>query len=442
MIRQWRIADAQPETLLPAGAMTLVLKFLYYFPVKTERFWHQLSSNFTNHFVFKVPEPTSCSNEVGFMASTHIRISGLMVSLLTVSLCVPVAARTVQEDGRVRLASSDEGEAIVQAAWELRRGLGEKPDCSHFVNAVYSRAGFDYEYARSSEIFDGSNSFRRVQKPQPGDLIVWQGHMGIVIDPVEHSFYSSVLAGFAIEDYRSASWLKRGRPRFYRYLVDNTVLRAVTQTHREAKEDIPAFEQPALAGRVTSKHDPDSAESTASELPAADTTRTPAPSDAETFDVISVSQARPTKDDVLAAIVRRAHVAGERLARGTALDSQPSVVVADQFKVVELNVSDRSGWVEVEVKQAASIQYGFADASPSTSKWRARLRREKQGWILLVPQDRIYIRRKPAIQALAKHLAVLSRMPANSQEVRRVMRVLDELSGAGKSTYPGAAGFQ
>ena len=377
------------------------------------------------------------------MASTHIRISGLMVSLLAACLCVPVAAKTVQEDGQLRLASPDEGEAIVQAAWELRRGLGEKPDCSHFVNAVYARAGFDYEYARSSEIFDGINSFRRVQKPQPGDLIVWQGHMGIVIDPVEHSFYSSVLSGFAIEDYRSASWLRRGRPRFYRYLVDNAVPRAGTLTHREAKEDIPAFnEQPVLAGRITSKHDPDSPESAAIELPAGDTTRTPAPSDAETYDVIFVSRAGPTKDEVLAAIVRRAKVAGERLARGTALDSQRSVAVVDQFKVVELNVSDRSGWVDVEVKQAASIQYGFADPSPSTSKWRARLRREKQGWVLLAPQDRIYIRRKPAIQALANHLAVLSRIPANRQEVRRVVSVLDELSGAGKSAYAGVAGSQ
>jgi cell wall-associated NlpC family hydrolase len=375
------------------------------------------------------------------MASTHIRITGLMVSLLAVCLCVPVAAKTVQEDEQVRLASPDEGEAIVQAAWELRRGLGPKPDCSHFVQAVYARAGFDYEYANSWELFDGIDSFQRVQKPQPGDLIVWQGHMGIVIDPVEHSFYSSVLSGFAIEDYLSDYWLRRGRPRFYRYLVDNTVPRAGTLAHRDAKQDAPALnEQPVLTGRATSKHDPDLPVSTASGLPAGNTTGTPAPSDAATFDVIFVSRARPTKDEVLAAIVRRADAAGERLARGTSLDSKPSVAVADQFKVIELEVSDRSGWVEVEVKQAASIQYGFADPRPSTSKWRATLRRERQGWVLLAPQDRIYIRRDLAIQALANHLAVLSRIPANSQEVRRVVRVLDELS-AGKSTY-GAAGFQ
>lgn len=376
------------------------------------------------------------------MASTHTRTSGLMVSLLAVCLSVPVAARTVQEDGRVRLASPDEGEAIVQAAWELRRGLVPKPDCSHFVRAVYARAGYDYEYARSSEIFAGIDSFRRVQKPQPGDLAVWQGHIGIVVDPDEHSFYSSVLSGFAIEDYRSAYWVKRGRPRFYRYLVDSAVPRAGVLTQRGARQDIPASnEPPGFAGRVTSKHGPDSPENTASEFPAGNTTRTSASSGAETFDFVFVSSDQPSRDEVLAAMVRLADLTGEGLVRGTSLDSQPTIAVADQFKVIELNISGRSGWAELEVKQAASIQYGFADIRPNTSRWRATLRREKQGWVLLAPQDRIYVRRELAIQALANHLAVLSRIPANGREVRRVVRVLDELS-AEKSIYAGAAGSQ
>jgi len=376
------------------------------------------------------------------MASTHILTSRPMVLLLAMCLVVPLAARTVQEDGRVRLASSEEGEAIVQAAWELRRGLGPKPDCSHFVRAVYARAGFDYEYATSSELFEGIDAFRRVQKPQPGDLVVWQGHIGIVIDPVEHSFYSSVLSGFAIEDYRSAYWLQRGRPRFYRYLVDPAVPRAGLLAHAGARQDVPPLNaQPVLTGPVMSKHDRDSPESPTGDFAVGDNPRASAPGEGGSHDVVFVSSALPSRDEVLAAVVRLADVTGERLVPVTSLDSQPSVVVADQFKVVELNVSDRSGWAEVEVQQAASIQYGFADARPGTGKWRAILRRDNQGWVLLAPQDRIYIRREPAIHALANHLAVLSRIPANSQEVRRVVKVLDELS-AGKSTYGGAAGFQ
>jgi hypothetical protein len=383
------------------------------------------------------------------MASTHTRANGSMLSLLAICLSVPVAARTIQEDRRVRSVSPDEGEAIVQAAWELRRGLVPKPDCSHFVRAVYARAGFDYEYATSTEIFDGVDSFRRVQEPQPGDLIVWQGHIGIVVDPDEHSFYSSVLSGFAIEDYRSAQWVRRGPLRFYRYLVDTALPRAGVLTQRRTKQDILASNpQPGFAGRVTSKHGPDSAESNAHEFPAANTARTSASrasSDASdvvgAFDSVFVSSEQPSRDEVLAAIVRLADVSGERLVRGTSLDSQPTITVADQFKVSELNMSDRSGWADVEVKQAASIQYGFADTRPSTSEWRATLRRKKQGWVLLAPQDRVYVRREPAIQALANHLAVLSRIPANGPEVRRVVRVLDELS-AEKSTYAGASGAQ
>jgi hypothetical protein len=364
-----------------------------------------------------------------------------MVSLLAICLSVPVAAKTVQEDRRVRSVSPDEGEAIVQVAWELRRGLVPKPDCSHFVQDVYARAGFDYEYANSTEIFEGIESFRRVQKPQPGDLIVWQGHMGIVVDPGEHSFYSSVLSGFAIEDYRSPYWAKRGPPRFYRYLVDSELPRTGVLTHPGAKQDIPASnDQPGFASRI-SKDRPDSPENTTSELPAGNTTRTSASRDTQTLDFVFVSSDQPSRDEVLAAIVRLADLSGERLVRGTSLDSQPTIAVADQFKVLELNISGRSGWAELEVEQAASIQYGFADIRPSTSRWRATLRREKQGWILLAPQDHLYVRRELAIQALANHLAVLSRIPANGQEVRRVVRVLDELS-AEKSTYGGSAGSQ
>src|SRR5262249_23476819 len=112
-----------------------------------------------------------------------------------------------------------EGEAIVLAAWELRHGLFPKPDCSHFVHAVYTQAGFEYEYAASRAVFAGIDGFRRVTKPQSGDVIVWQGHIGIVIDPKEHSFYSSVTAGFAIQSYQSRYWIGRGIPRCYWFVI-------------------------------------------------------------------------------------------------------------------------------------------------------------------------------------------------------------------------------
>jgi hypothetical protein len=136
------------------------------------------------------------------------------------------------------LVSAKEGEAIVQAARELRHSLHPKPDCSHFTYAAYAHAGFDYEYAQSRAIFAGIASFQRVQKPQPGDLVVWQGHVGIVVDAVGHTFYSSVLAGFAIEDYRSNYWTNRGRRRFYRYVVKDFQTAQLLASF-VAKEDFP-----------------------------------------------------------------------------------------------------------------------------------------------------------------------------------------------------------
>lgn len=371
------------------------------------------------------------------MLPKHVQRWGTLASFLAACMCVPAAAQVVQEDERLRLASREEGEAVVQAAWELRRGLIPKPDCSHFVNAVYAQAGLDYAYAPAGDIFDGIDSFRRVQRPQPGDLVAWRGHTGIVVDPDEHSFYSSVLSGFAIEDYRSNYWAVRGRPRFYRYVIDD-VHGARALAHLGAKQDIPALKQQSVSdGRLTGERGLTAPDSTAIELSAANTTRKLTSNDAETMDVVPVSvRTKPSKDEVLAAAIRLADITGERLLQGMSLDSRPTVAVVDQFTVVEVSTNERSGWAELEVREAASIQYGFADLKQATGKWRVALRHEDQGWVLLARQDRIYLRRDLAVTALANQLAILSRVPANGQELRKVVRVLDELLAEKPPTRP------
>src|SRR5215471_18444996 len=182
-------------------------------------------------------------------------ITGMLLLFLLSFSSFPVAQS--RSDARLHLVSVNQGETIVQAAWELRRGLNPKPDCSHFIQAVYAKAGFVYDYATTREIFTGIDGFRRVQHPQPGDLVVWQGHMGIIIDPGEHSFYSSVLSGFAIENYQSHYWQARvGYPRFYRFVVrqpqppPGTLLAGARQAHPGSKQPLlrpVSTEKPALA---------------------------------------------------------------------------------------------------------------------------------------------------------------------------------------------------
>lgn len=99
---------------------------------------------------------------------------------------------------------------------KVRRDGGH--DCSHLVHAIYERAGFQYAYASSDDLYDGVEGFRRVWQPQPGDVIVWHGHAGIVVRPSRHVFFSFLTAGPGIDDYQSSYWTARGVPRFYRYV--------------------------------------------------------------------------------------------------------------------------------------------------------------------------------------------------------------------------------
>jgi cell wall-associated NlpC family hydrolase len=95
-------------------------------------------------------------------------------------------------------------------------------DCSHLVHSIYESAGFPYPYMDSEDLYDGVKGFVRVESPQPGDLVVWHGHVGIVIHPSGHEFLSLLRTGPGISDYRSRYWQGRGEPRFYRYIKNDS----------------------------------------------------------------------------------------------------------------------------------------------------------------------------------------------------------------------------
>lgn len=95
-------------------------------------------------------------------------------------------------------------------------------DCSHLVHAIYQRAGFPYKYADSEDLYAGVEGFERVPHPQPADLVVWHGHVGIVIHPAHHAFFSFLSTGPNVDDYSSRYWRGRGEPRFYRYVKGNS----------------------------------------------------------------------------------------------------------------------------------------------------------------------------------------------------------------------------
>jgi hypothetical protein len=125
----------------------------------------------------------------------------------------------VAEREATGLLGAEEGRAIVDVALEQVAPLEDARDCSHVVHAIYASGGYAYPYASSSDIYFGNDSFVRVKHPRAGDVIAWRGHVGIVVNPAEHSFYSLVRTGLQAQNYESAYWRSRGQPRFYRLRV-------------------------------------------------------------------------------------------------------------------------------------------------------------------------------------------------------------------------------
>jgi cell wall-associated NlpC family hydrolase len=117
-----------------------------------------------------------------------------------------------------RTLSSDEGLAVISAALDAKAHILAGSDCSHLVHAIYEHAGFPYVYLTSYDLYDGAEGFQRIWHPQPGDLIVWRGHVGIVVRPSRHVFYSFLRSGPTTDNYESPYWMSRGLPRFYRYV--------------------------------------------------------------------------------------------------------------------------------------------------------------------------------------------------------------------------------
>jgi len=91
-------------------------------------------------------------------------------------------------------------------------------DCSHFVYQVYRAAGLDYGYATTSAIA-GSSKFKSTTTPRKGDLVLWSGHMGIVLDPIEGSFMGAQSEGVGKSNYKTNSyWKNRAGLSFYAWV--------------------------------------------------------------------------------------------------------------------------------------------------------------------------------------------------------------------------------
>ncbi len=155
---------------------------------------------------------------------------------IAAAFCSMAMLLTQAQDARERQASAphrggsrkhsltaDERNGVLATALDWKQIHHTGRDCSHLVHDIFAEAGFPYPYADSEDLYAGARGFQRVPRPKAGDVIVWHGHAGIVVQPSRHTFFSFLSSrGPGIDDYESRYWRSRGEPRFFRYVKTPT----------------------------------------------------------------------------------------------------------------------------------------------------------------------------------------------------------------------------
>ncbi len=328
-----------------------------------------------------------------------------------------------------RPLTPNEGLAILGAALDSRHRHSDfSSDCSHFVHGLYERAGFHYEYASSSDLYEGTNEFRRVASPQPGDLAVWRGHAGIVVNPDQHSFFSVLHSGPSVDSYDSPYWRQRGQPRFFRYIkpapggVNTSIQNASWQP--KVLNDAQRYES-APDGRVPAIAEASSAKLAENE-----------PVKAEAFRVVFSSPARPKSDQVRAAFLQACNDSEELLRGSDLIKSAQSLVVFDQFEVKKVHITGNQGWIEVQIEELVSLKGGNAQVLHNgldRQRWSLRRSDNQRGWKLTPSRNAIYLPQHTAERILAHDLAQLTEDTQDSargaQDKVELTRLLDVLFG-------------
>jgi hypothetical protein len=342
--------------------------------------------------------------------------------LLLASILIPAticaqqpdhAANRISKPGgdtptRSLLLSSTEGSSVIETAFESRDGGLSKLDCSHLVHTIYDRAGFPYPYASSSDLYAGVEEFRMVMHPHSGDLVVWPGHVGIVVNPSKTTFLSALRSGVGVESYASAYWKDRGRPRFYRY---------VKVTERSSKNkagETPNLTRTGLDSAAIS--DPKySVEAN--------------PGDDKSPRALIIDAAKPQIPDVSDALIKFSSIDPEGLREADVFKLTRPLIVFSQLEVRAVKIHGHQGHAEVRITALLSLEGGKVNLKQwqQVQTWSLQ-KQDRKRWELLLPQDAIYMPKETAVRLFAHQLSMMAdadRESANRRQKSELAQMLN-----------------
>jgi len=330
-----------------------------------------------------------------------------------------------------RSAGSIDGLAILSAALDPRHRITTRRDCSHFVHDIYEQAGFSYQYASSPDLYAGVDEFRLVTNPQPGDLAVWRGHAGIIVNPAQHTFFSLLSSGPGVDQYDSPYWKRKGRPRFLRYVkappsvTSSPIRNASWKRFARSRDDEAGTDDPSVD---------ESTERAAEAAPPAKLEQVQPhaqPEDAPVRHAIVVSSPKPQPAQVRDAFLQGCRDAESSLRGRDLFKSSQSLVVFGQLTVKKIHLSRNDGWVEVQIDEPVSLSDKKADVRKRTEHQRWTLtRRDRTSWELTPAPNTIYVTQTTAVHLLANELAQLTESTDSAdkaEEKAQLARALNAL---------------
>ena len=328
-----------------------------------------------------------------------------------------------------RAVTKTEGRNILAAISTVDADSDAETDCSHLVHDVYERAGFVYDYASSRELYIGNTNFTRVRKPQAGDIVVWRGHVGIVIDPKEHSFFSFTRTGPDTQFYDSPYWHSRGIARFYRYMTEKPLRsgRTLEATRRVDRAPIPTVSRssenwppsvpakPAAESNSVAEADPSS--SGMAEIPREI--------------VLRVAGKNPVPDEVASAFVEMNQDSGKWLrAHGLNSFGRP-IIVYRNLRISGVEIKGKRGSALVSVECLGVSPNPQAGSQPRSREVSVEFEKTKRGWVMNPVEETAYISREVALKALSGRLAELAQnadvTAEREREQKQIIRFLNLL---------------
>jgi len=351
---------------------------------------------------------------------------------------LPARAQVVdprpQKPPTTRLLTVKEGRSIANVALEQEPPPRGTQDCSHLTHQIYASAGFEYPYASSFELFSGNENFVRVKFPRAGDLIVWPGHVGIVVNPSQHSFSSLGRTGLGVRDYESPYWKSRGQPRFYRYKIQNGTAVTAAKVHASPQISNITGQQSEVAATEPRPAEPNStlnrpskvaSEQTAmvyGPLPPAELTETGSAPEVPATIMVAEGSKPLTRDEIAEGMSELINATGNMLQSVDFFTFRVPVVIVERVTVERVEIKRDHGWALLRIDSKVSIVDGTIQRKQLREKVRVELRRVTTGWQAVNPPDRAYVSRDLTVKSLAAQLAQLTQSEGAAAHQQEVVR--------------------